>query len=336
MGPGLIGEMRDAMPRLVHAQQGDEIGLAAGGVLVGRLAQDVLVALDIQQVVDDLVGQADVMGEADQGLTVNLPGAGDDQGNLEGIGEQGPGLEPLHPGHAAEVVADAQQVDHLATGHAARATGKRQAGGQFAAHGGVIVGVLVQQDVKGGGLQGVAGEDGGGLVIGPVHGRTAAADVVVVHTGQVVMDQAVGMDAFQGTGGAQHRPLLDVEQIGGLEGEEGTQPLAGAKGGIAHGLGQARFRAIGAGQEFIQGNSDQVGDLGHPVDHALFRRVGGEDPVQNSLPPRATSRSTPIRTTSPAASGKPRVRTSDMKGPIWRGGKLTTAATLRPSSWSRV
>ena len=30
---------------------------------------------------------------------------------------------------------------------------------------------------------------------------------------------------------AQHRPLLDVEQIGGLEGEEGTQPLAGAKGG---------------------------------------------------------------------------------------------------------
>jgi hypothetical protein len=25
-----------------------------------------------------------------------------------------------------------------------------------------------------------------------------------------------------------------------------------------------------------------------------------------------------------------------MKGPIWRGGKLTTAATLRPSSCSRL
>ena len=324
------------MPGLVDAQQGDEIGLAAGGVLVGRLAQDVLVALNVQQVVDDLVGQADVVGEAGQGLTVNLAGPGDDQGNLEGIGEQGPGLEPLHPGHATEVVADAQQVDHLATGHAAGAAGQRQAGGQFAAHSGVVVGVLVQQDVEGGGLQGVAGEDGGGLVIGPVHGRPSAADIVVVHTGQVIVHQAVGMDAFEGTGGAEHRPLLDVEQIGGLEGKKGTQPLAGAEGGIAHGLGQARFGAIGARQEFIQGDGDQIRDLGHPVDHALLRRIGGEDPVQNSLPPRGTSRSTPIRTTSPAASGKPRVRTSDMKGPIWRGGKLTTAATLRPSSWSRL
>ena len=203
------------------------------------------------------------------------------------------------------------------------------------------MGVLVQQDVEGGGLEGVAGEDGGGLVIGPVHGGTAAADVIVVHTGQVVMDQAVGVDAFEGAGGAQHRPLLDVEQIGRLKREEGPQPLAGAEGGIAHGFGQARFGAVGAGQQLVEGDRDQIGDLGHPVDDALLRRIGGEDSGggdggQNSLPPTGTSRSTPIRTTSPAASGKPRVRTSDMKGPIWRGGKLTTAATLRPSSWSRV
>ncbi len=34
-----------------------------------------------------------------------------------------------------------------------------------------------------------------------------------------------------------------------------------------------------------------------------------------------------ISTTLPSASGKPSVSTSDMTGPIWRGGKLTTAAT---------
>ena len=109
------------------------------------------------------------------------------------------------------------------------------------------MGVLVQQDVEGCGLEGIAGEDGGGLVIGLVNGGSAAADVVVVHTGQVVVDQAVGMDAFEGAGGAQHRPFLDVEQTGRLQREEGTQPLAGAEGRIAHGLGQARFRAVGAG-----------------------------------------------------------------------------------------
>lgn len=80
VGPGLVGQVRDAMPRRLHAQQGDEIGLAARRVLVGGLAQDVLVALDVQQVVDDLIGQADVVGEAGQGLAVDLAGPGDDQG----------------------------------------------------------------------------------------------------------------------------------------------------------------------------------------------------------------------------------------------------------------
>jgi signal transduction histidine kinase len=45
---------------------------------------------------------------------------------------------------------------------------------------------------------------------------------------------------------------------------------------------------------------------------------------------QSTGRSAP-----PApGSGKPRVSTSDMNGPIWRGGKLTTAATCRPTSVS--
>src|SRR5690606_27231972 len=115
------------------------------------------------------------------------------------------GLQPLHAGDAAQVVAHAQQVDHLAAGHAARARGHGQAGGQLAADGRILVGVLVQDDVEGGGLQGVAGEDGGGLVIGPVHGGTAPAHVVVVHAGQVVVDQAVGVNALQGAGRAEHR-----------------------------------------------------------------------------------------------------------------------------------
>ncbi|KAK0329816.1 hypothetical protein LTR94_035228, partial [Friedmanniomyces endolithicus] len=106
-------------------------------------------------------------------------------------------------------------------------------------------------------------------------------------------------------------------------------------GRIAHGLGQARFRAVGARQQLIQGDRDQVGDLGHAVDDGLFRRIGGEH-GQNSLPPSGRSRSTPARTTFPSASGKPSVSTSDITGPIWRGGKLTTAATLRPCNSSRV
>ena len=38
----------------------------------------------------------------------------------------------------------------------------------------------------------------------------------------------------------------------------------------------------------------------------------------------------------PSSSDAPSVSTCDMNGPIWRGGKLTTATTSRPSSSSRA
>src|SRR6266852_2865337 len=51
-------------------------------------------------------------------------------------------------------------------------------------------------------------------------------------------------------------------------------------------------------------------------------------------PPSGTLWSGANNTTSPSASGKPSVSTSDMNFPICRGGTLTTAATWRPTSAS--
>ena len=50
-----------------------KVGLALAGVLAaGGLAEQILVALDVQQVVDDLVGQAQVLGEGHQGVALGL------------------------------------------------------------------------------------------------------------------------------------------------------------------------------------------------------------------------------------------------------------------------
>ncbi len=51
--------------------------------------------------------------------------------------------------------------------------------------------------------------------------------------------------------------------------------------------------------------------------------------------PTGTSASGRSRMIRPSSSDAPSVSTSDMNGPIWRGGKLTTATTSRPSSSSR-
>ena len=57
-------------------------------------------------------------------------------------------------------------------------------------------------------------------------------------------------------------------------------------------------------------------------------------PASKRRTPSATGLSIAARTTSPSPSGKPSTSTSDMNGPIWRGGKLTTAMTCRPTSVS--
>ena len=52
--------------------------------------------------------------------------------------------------------------------------------------------------LEGEGLEGVAGEDGGGFAEDDVAGGLAAAKVVVVEGGEVVVDEGVGVEHLQG------------------------------------------------------------------------------------------------------------------------------------------
>ena len=54
------------------------------------------------------------------------------------------------------------------------------------------------------------------------------------------------------------------------------------------------------------------------------------DPVAQGDVVSGRSRTTPF-----SSSSAPRISTSERTGPIWRGGKLTTPTTSRPSSSSR-
>ena len=66
--------------------------------------------------------------------------------------------------------------------------------------------LVAADDLEGQRLQGVAREDGCGFVELAVAGRPAAAQVVVVHGRQVVVDQRVGVDHF-------HRACQPVERL---------------------------------------------------------------------------------------------------------------------------
>jgi hypothetical protein len=183
--------------------------------------------------------------------------------SLEGDRDQRAGLQALHPRDGAQVVPHAHHVDHLTAAHALGAGGERKTQDHVGAHRAILVGVGMGENLEGYRLQGVAGEHGGSFVIGLVNRRTTPAHVVVVHTGQVVVDQAVGLYAFQRAGRTQDRPIVQVEHPARLDGEEGAQTLAWPQGGVAHGLGQALLGPVGAGQEFIERHRHEVGGLGH-------------------------------------------------------------------------
>ena len=108
--------------------------------------------------------------------------------------------------------------------------GPRQGADQGGADQRVPVGRRVGEDVEGERQQRVAGKDRRRLVEGLVHGRPAAAEVVVVHRRQVVMDEAVGMDAFQRRRGADDALVMAVEEPRRLDDEERAEPLARRRG----------------------------------------------------------------------------------------------------------
>ncbi len=96
-------------------------------------------------------------------------------------------------------------------------------------------------------MQRVADEDRHRLVPFLVHGRLAAAQIVVVHRRQVVMHEAVGVDRLDRGGGEARGALRHAEDTRAFEHEKATQPLAAAHG-VGHRLGHRAGRGQGFGQ----------------------------------------------------------------------------------------
>ena len=101
------------------------------------------------------------------------------------------------------------------------------------------------QDLERERLHRVAGEHRLGDAEAHVHGRLAAAQDVVVHARQVVVDERVGVDQLDRAGGAQRGRARAVHRVGGGEDEQRAQALAAVEDGIAHGLAEAGRRVGG-------------------------------------------------------------------------------------------
>ena len=232
---------RACCSRAVRPEQRDERRLARLGVLADALARRLLVALMVEEVVGDLEGEADVAGIA----AVGRPRLGAAAGAMMHAASTADSISAPVLSCCSRVIAGRSSACPRRRGpssgrrpsRAARPRGpapaparsgrtdprgsRRRRGSRRPAHGGV------------------AGEHRGRLVECLVHRRLAAAQVVVVHARQIVVDQRVDVDASIAAPARRARSRGDLEQPRGRDREQGPKPLAAADRRIAHRLEQA-------------------------------------------------------------------------------------------------
>ena len=93
------------------------------------------------------------------------------------------------PGGRRVETAFGSEVEHLSAHHAAQPGRACERRDQLEPDLGVGMSLRAAEDIEGKGEKTVAGKDGGRLIEGFVRRRTASAEVVVVHGGQIVMGQ---------------------------------------------------------------------------------------------------------------------------------------------------
>jgi hypothetical protein len=88
--------------------------------------------------------------------------------------------------------------------------------------------------------QSIAGEDGDAFAEHFVVGRLAAAEIVVVHRGQIIVDQRIGVDALDRTRRRQGVHVVPAAGLGRGEDERRPHPLAPGEERVAHGAVNGR------------------------------------------------------------------------------------------------
>jgi len=120
----------------------------------------------------------------------------------------------------------------------------------------------------------VSGKQGEAFTVTDVAGGSSTTFVVVVHAGEVIVDQAVGVDHLHSACGWEHRVIGQViTPTDGFEcgkGEERTQPLAPSKERPAHGLMQFSGPPGWRWKEAMQRIVDQSTSLAQPCGEPLL------------------------------------------------------------------
>ena len=224
----------------------------------------------VEHVVDDLEHQADRGAEAVEAFEGFCVGLGGEATASAGRPDQGPGLQPVDQAKSVLLLPDlvgkdALGVVGLSVDHQPRPDEDFAEDRQGIAR-------AFRGDLHCDALQGVAGEDRDAFVERPVDRRSAASEIVVVEGGQVVMDEAEGMDALERDRGGNRIFDLATGGEAGTQGEDRAEALAAAEDRVAGGLVDRGGELPGGDRAFERG----VDPFDQVVLHGVGSVRGGE------------------------------------------------------------
>ena len=162
-------------------------------------------------------------------------------------------------------LANRRQIDRLAAGHAAGAGGVASTRTISIWRTGIEP-LLAARSLEGQRLQAVADQQRGRLCR-IRHGRSAAATQhIVVHAGQVVVDQRIDVDAFDGAGGERRALPAWRQNLAGGMASSGRTRLPPPRVRVAHRLMQARGnRSAGKQAARVGDSADSIASLDETI-----------------------------------------------------------------------
>jgi len=236
-GAGGGGEAMGFLARPLDAEDGRVGGFRGFDVFARGFAELFGGLSNVENVVDDLEGEAEGLSECGERIEAGRSGVRAHGAEADAGGEQRGGLAAMDVFEfgAVDLLPLAFQIGDLSTDQPL-AAGSR---GQFGDEG---MGLVTRgrlgfgEDLEGHGEQGVAGENGDAFAIDLVRGGPAPAQVVVVHAREIVVDEGIRVDALDGAGGRQGAFDRAAAGLGGGESQNGPEPLSTSKDAVAHGL----------------------------------------------------------------------------------------------------
>ena len=207
---------------------------------------------------------------------------------------------------AAVEAALRREIEHLAANHAAKSGAARQRQDECDANRRIGMRLGPRQHVEREREQTVAGKDRGRLVELLVRGRTAAAQIVIVHRGQVVVRQRIAVHELERGAGHQRALARRLEQRRGLDHQERAQPLSAGEAHVAHRIHQPlRARALLGKRRIVEQALEHALDIGGDTIEALPERRSGVGHVVHVWSSVSGPKISSLRLPSQAVSGLP-------------------------------